>query len=144
MKKYDSRFAKILTKYRDDKHESKKKKNASRVISCVVNQCLHFTKTRLRSKVALRWLPNIADFSFFPLDLSRTWKGSSGEQFRIPIPTPWRVRKDTCNSVVKILWDSQLFRKREVHPFFVKSDWTESYLEEITTRRDNDNKDTYL
>ena len=26
MKKYDSRFAKILTKYRDDKHESKKKK----------------------------------------------------------------------------------------------------------------------
>ena len=32
--------------------------------SCVVNLCLHFTDTRLRSKVVVCWLPNIADFFF--------------------------------------------------------------------------------
>ena len=32
--------------------------------SCVVNRCLHFTDTRLRSKVVVCWLPNIADFFF--------------------------------------------------------------------------------
>ena len=30
--------------------------------SCVVYRCLHFTDTRLRSKVVVCWLPNIADF----------------------------------------------------------------------------------
>ena len=42
---------------------------------------------------------------------------------RILISALWRVQKDTCNSVVKILWDLRLFRNREVHPFYVKSDW---------------------
>ena len=32
--------------------------------SCVINQCLHFTETRLRSKVVVSWLPNIAEFFF--------------------------------------------------------------------------------
>ena len=32
--------------------------------SCVVYRCLHFTDTRLRSKVVVCWLPNIADFFF--------------------------------------------------------------------------------
>ena len=32
--------------------------------SCVINQCLHFTETRLRSTVVVCWLPNIADFFF--------------------------------------------------------------------------------
>ena len=31
---------------------------------CVINQCLHFTDTRLRSKGVVCWLPNIADFFF--------------------------------------------------------------------------------
>ena len=53
-----------------------KEKNASRVekkkntwvekertlASCVVHRCLHFTETRLRSKIVVCWLPNIADF----------------------------------------------------------------------------------
>ena len=29
---------------------------------CVVHRCLHFTETRLRSKIVVCWLPNIADF----------------------------------------------------------------------------------
>ena len=32
--------------------------------SCAVNRRLHFTDTRLRSKVVVCWLPNIADFFF--------------------------------------------------------------------------------
>ena len=116
-------------------------KNASRVekkntrfeeertlTSCVVYRCLHFTDTRLRSKVVVCWLPNIADF-FFSLgrlieDLERQLSSASLKwQFRILISAPWRVQKDTCNSAVKILWDLRLFRNREVHPFYVKSDW---------------------
>ena len=57
------------------KFESKKKipvdlKKNTRVekermlTSCVVNRCLHSTDTRLRSKVVVCWLPNIADFFF--------------------------------------------------------------------------------
>ena len=57
------------------KFESKKmrvelKKKNTRVekertlTSCVVYRCLHFTDTRLRSKVVVCWLPNIADFFF--------------------------------------------------------------------------------
>ena len=96
--------------------------------SCVVYRCLHFTDTRLRSKVVVCWLPNIADF-FFSLgrlieDLERQLSSASLKwQFRILISAPWRVQKDTCNSAVKILWDLRLFRNREVHPFYVKSDW---------------------
>ena len=78
---------KILSKCHDFKHESKfwnlsRKKYASRVqkkktwvekertlTSCVINQCLHFTETRLRSKVVVCWLPNIADFFFSPARL---------------------------------------------------------------------------
>ena len=64
-------------KTRDEilKFESKKmrvelKKKNTRVekertlTSCVVYRCLHFTDTRLRSKVVVCWLPNIADFFF--------------------------------------------------------------------------------
>ena len=64
-------------KTRDEilKFESKKmrvelKKKITRVekertlTSCVVYRCLHFTDTRLRSKVVVCWLPNIADFFF--------------------------------------------------------------------------------
>ena len=76
------RKKKILSKRHDFKHESKflnlsRKKYASRVqkkknwvekertlTSCVINQCLHFTETRLRSKVVVCWLPNVADFFF--------------------------------------------------------------------------------
>ena len=47
---------------------SSKKKNwvekGRTLTSCVINQCLHFTETRLRSKVVVCWLPNIADFFF--------------------------------------------------------------------------------
>ena len=111
----------------------KKKKNTRvekerTLTSCVVNRCLHFTDTRLRSKVVVCWLPNIADF-FFSLgrlieDLERLLSSASLKwQFRILISAPWRVQKDTCNSAVKILWDLRLFRNREVHPFYVKSDW---------------------
>ena len=32
--------------------------------SCVVSQCLHLTEMKLQSKVAVRWLPNTADFFF--------------------------------------------------------------------------------
>ena len=57
------------------KFESKKmrvelKKKNTRVekertlTSCVVYRCLHFTDTRLRSKVVGCWLPSIADFFF--------------------------------------------------------------------------------
>ena len=34
--------------------------------SCVVYRCLNFTDTRLRSKVVVCCLPNIADFFFSP------------------------------------------------------------------------------
>ena len=48
--------------------ELKKKKNwvekERTLTSCVVYRCLHFTDTRLRSKVVVCWLPNIADFFF--------------------------------------------------------------------------------
>ena len=47
---------------------SKKKKTwvekERTLTSCVINQCLHFTETRLRSKVVVCWLPNIAEFFF--------------------------------------------------------------------------------
>ena len=64
-------------KTRDEilKFESKKmrvelKKKITRVekertlTSCVVYRCLHFTDTRLRSKVVVCWLPNFVDFFF--------------------------------------------------------------------------------
>ena len=113
-------------------------------------QCLHFTETRLLSKVAVRWLPNIAEF-FSPI--ARIWRGLGKAasfsviwHFRIPISVPWRVEKHTCGSVVKILWDVWFFRKREVHPLYFKFDWNppvqlsvapvalESYLEAVKSQ----------
>ena len=84
-KKYESRVAKyvftnekkyhILRKCHDWNFEiwvkikckSSWKKNLSqeRLTSCLVSRCLHLTKTRLQSKVAVLWLPNIADFFFY-------------------------------------------------------------------------------
>ena len=47
---------------------SSKKKNLSRerenADQLCYQKCLHFTETRLRSKVVVCWLPNIADFFF--------------------------------------------------------------------------------
>ena len=80
-KKYESRFAKYMftnkkkTQVEILKFESKKmrvelKKKNTRVekqrtlTSCVVYRCLNFTDTRLRSKVVVCCLPNIADFFF--------------------------------------------------------------------------------
>ena len=95
--------------------------------SCVINQCLHFTETRLLSKVAVRWLPNIAKL-FSPLTRIRRGLGKAGSfsviwHFRITISATWRVEKHTCDSVVKISWDLWFFRKREVHPLYFKLDW---------------------
>ena len=117
-----------------EKNASRVEKKNTRVekertlTSCVVYRRLHFTDTRLRSKVVVCWLPNFADFFF---SLSRLIEDSERQlssaslkwQIRILISVSWRVQKDTCNSVVKILWDLRLFRNREVHPFYVKSDW---------------------
>ena len=100
-------------------------------LCCQSMSSLHPLLSRLRSKVVVCWIPNIADF-FFSLgrlieDLERQLSSapydSSDPGFRILISAPWRVQKDTCNSAVKILWDLRLFRNREVHPFYVKSDW---------------------
>ena len=80
-KKYESRFAKYMftnkkkTQVEILKFESKKmrvelKKKNTRVekertlTSSVVYRCLHFTDTRLQSKVVVCWLPNFADFFF--------------------------------------------------------------------------------
>ena len=119
------------------------KKNASRVekkntrvekertlTSCVVNRCLHFTDTRLRSKVAVCWLPNIAEFFFclgrliedLERQLSSVWYDSSEFLFG-RLDEYKRTLATGCAHVVKILWDLRLFRNREVHPFYVKSDW---------------------
>ena len=131
-KKNTSRNFEIWVEKKKAQVELKKKKiwveKERTLTSCVVYRCLHFTDTRLRSKVVVCWLPNIADF-FFSLgrlieDLERLLSSASLKwQFRILISAPWRAQKDTCNSAVKILWDLRLFRNREVHPFYVKSDW---------------------
>ena len=92
---------KILSKCHDFKHESKfwnlsrkkicesssKKKTwvekVRTLTSCVINQCLHFTETRLRSKVVVCWPPNIADFFFFlarlieDLERQLSWSASN-------------------------------------------------------------------
>ena len=107
-----------------------KKKNLSREIENADHLCcqyLHFTETRLLSKVAVRWLPNIAEL-FSPLTRIRRGLGKAASfsviwLFRIPISATWRVEKHTCDSVVKISWDLWFFRKREVHPLYFKLDW---------------------
>ena len=70
--------------------------------SCVVNRCLHFTDTRLRSKVVVCWLPNIADF-FFSLgrlieDLERQLSSASydSSEFLFGRLDEYKMG-DTCN-----------------------------------------------
>ena len=125
------------------KNLSRERENADQ-LCC---QCLHFTETRLLSKVAVCWLPNIAEF-FSSVARLRRGLGKAASfsviwHFRIPISAPWRIEKHTCDSVVKILWDVWFFRKREVHPLYFKSDWNppvqlsvalESYLEEVKSQ----------
>ena len=70
----------------------KKKKNLSRETENADHlccQCLHLTETRLLSKVAVRWLPNIAEF-FSSLTRIRRGLGKAASfsviwHFRIPI-----------------------------------------------------------
>ena len=115
--------------------ELKKNKNTRvekerTLTSCVVNRCLHFTDTRLRSQEVVCWLPNIADF-FFSLgrlieDLERQLSSASYDsseslfgrldEYNRKLATLRACRQD----IVRLT----LFRNREVHPFYVKSDWS--------------------
>ena len=67
-KKHESKFCNLSRK----KMRVELKKKNTRVekqrtlTSCVVYRCLNFTDTRLRSKVVVCCLPNIADFFFSP------------------------------------------------------------------------------
>ena len=97
--------------------ELKKKYSSRERENAVFYRCLHFTDTRLRSNFFFSLGRLIEDLERQLSSASLKW------QFRILISAPWRVQKDTCNSAVKILWDLRLFRNREVHPFYVKSDW---------------------
>ena len=117
-----SQTKKILCKCHDYEHKSKlwnlswKKKmwveKERTLTSCVVSQCLHLTEMRLQSKVAVRWLPNTADF-FFSLarlieDLERRLSSASYDSLQYyPYFGALMKRKDTpsCNTVVKFtLW----------------------------------------
>ena len=65
-KKHESKFWNLSRKIKG-KSSWKKKiwvEKERTLTSCVVYRCLHFTDTRLRSKVVVCWLPNIADFFF--------------------------------------------------------------------------------
>ena len=76
--------------------------------SCVVSQWLHLTEIRLWSKVAVRWLPNTADF-FFSLarlieDSERQLSSASYDSLQYSYFGALTKWKDTpsCNSVIKV------------------------------------------
>ena len=105
----------LRTQVKIVKFELKKKmwvEKERTLTSCVVSQCLHLTEMRLQSKVAVRWLPNTADF-FFSLarlieDLERRLSSASYDSLQYyPYFGALMKRKDTpsCNTVVKFtLW----------------------------------------
>ena len=82
------------------------------------NICSRTKKTRPMS-----WLQTQVEILKFKSKkkCESSWKKKRTWQFTIPILAPWRVQQDSCNSVVKILWDShvQLCRNKEGHPFYV-------------------------
>ena len=65
-KKHESKFWNLSRKKYASRFEKKNTwvEKERTLTSCVINRCLHFTGTRLRSKVVVCWLPNIADFFF--------------------------------------------------------------------------------
>ena len=93
--------------------------------SFVVNGCLHFAKMRLWSKEAVNWLRILQIFSSLLLDLSRTRRCNLVQHHVTGQNSYFGTLMSTKghNSVVKILWDFWLFKNREVHPCYVKSDW---------------------
>ena len=95
---------KMWVKLKKTELESRKRQHWPGVLSINV-----FTSSiQSRGSLAIK---KMQLFSSPLLDLSRTRRGSLVSiiwKFTIPILAPLRGQKDTCNSVVKILWDSRV------------------------------------
>ena len=115
------------------KYSSRERENADQ-LCCQSISSLHRYEASIQSS-GLLTTKYCRFFSSLLVDLSRTWKGSlvqlhmtvQSSYLGALTSTKWGTLATGCAHVVKILWDLRLFRNREVHRFYVKSDWNRTH-----------------